>query len=114
HQAGNGNYTAAADVPQSFNIAQASHAITSGALSGKTFGDADFTISATASSNLPVTFTASGNATVVGNTVHITGAGSATITAHQTSEERRVAADDVPQSFNIAQASQTITFGALS
>src|SRR5437016_10833710 len=80
-QAGNANFNPATDVPQSFNIAKANQTITFNALANKTFGDADFNLSATASSGLSVSFTATGNCTVSGNTVHLTGAGSCTITA---------------------------------
>ena len=47
-----------------------------GALADRTSRDADFTVSASASSGLPVAFGATGNGTVSGGTVHITGAGS--------------------------------------
>ena len=80
--------------------------ITFGALAGKTYGAADFNVSATASSGLAVTFTASGNCTVVGTLVHITGAGSCTITAHQAGDTNYNAAPDVPQTFSIAKADQ--------
>src|ERR687885_567282 len=76
-----------------------------------TFGDADFGVSATASSGLSVSFGATGNCTVTGSTVHITGAGSCTITASQPGDANYNAAPDVMQSFNIAKANQTITFG---
>jgi hypothetical protein len=65
------------------NAQKVSQTITFGALAGKTVGDADFTVSATATSGLAVSFTASGPCTVAGNTVHITGAGTCTITASQ-------------------------------
>lgn len=87
--------------------------ITFGALAGKTYGDADFTISATASSGLAVSFAASGNCTVGGSLVHITGAGSCTITASQPGDLDYNAAADVPQSFTIAKADQTISFPAI-
>jgi hypothetical protein len=53
---------------------------------GKIFGDANFTTSATASSSLPITYTSSNpNVAIgVGNTISIKGPGSSTITAHQT------------------------------
>src|SRR5262249_9055148 len=113
-QAGNGNYNAAPDVPQTFNVAKASQTITFGTLADKTFGDPDFDVSATASSSLTVTFAASGNCTVSGATVHITGAGSCTITASQAGNDNYSAAPDVPQLFSIAKANQTITFGVLA
>ena len=84
--------------------------ISFGALSDKTFGDADFTVSATATSTLPVSFGASGACTVTGTTVHITGAGSCTITASQAGNSTYHAATDVPQTFNIAQATPVVTW----
>ena len=106
-QAGDTNYSAATDVPQQFTIAKANQTITFAALAGKTFGDADFTVGATASSNLAVSFTASGQCTISTNTVHITGAGSCTITAKQAGDTNFNAATDVPQQFTIAQAATT-------
>ncbi len=113
-QAGDSNNNSATDVPQSFTISKASQTTTFGALGNKIFGDADFTVSATATSGLTVTFGASGNCTVSGSTVHITGAGSCTITASQAGDSNNNPATDVPQSFTISKASQTITFGALA
>src|SRR5205823_6874935 len=49
-----------------------------------------------------------GNCTISGNTVHITGAGSCTITAAQAGNANYNAAANVPQTFTIAKAS-TIT-----
>ena len=87
--------------------------ITFAALSDKTYGDADFAISATATSKLAVTFTASGDATVYQDMsgawfVHITGAGPATITAHQAGTDIFGAATDVDQSFTIDKANATV------
>jgi hypothetical protein len=113
-QAGNNDYDAAANVDQSFTIGKANQTVTFGALADKSFGDADFTVSATASSTLAVSFAATGNCTVTGSTVHLTGAGSCTITASQAGNSNFNAAADVPQSFTVAKASQTITFGALA
>jgi hypothetical protein len=81
--------------------------ITFGALSNKTYGDADFTVAATASSGLAVSFTASGDCTVSGDSVHITGAGSCTITAHQAGNGSYNPAPDVARSFTIAKAPTT-------
>ena len=81
--------------------------ITFGALGPKTFGDADFGISPTATSSLAVSLAASGNCTVTTpspGTVHITGAGSCTITASQSGNATYNAAADIPQSFTIAKA----------
>ena len=113
-QAGDSNYNAATSVPQSFSIAKTNQTITFGALADKTFGDPDFAVSATATSTLPVSFDATGDCTVSGNTVHITGAGSCTITASQAGDSNYNAATSVPQSFSVAKVNQTITFGALA
>src|SRR5207237_2151518 len=107
-QPGNANFNAAAEVPQTFNVAKANQTITFNALANKTFADADFNVSATASSGLSVSFSATGNCTLAGNTVHLTGAGSCTITAAQPGNANFNAAANVPQTFTIAKAS-TIT-----
>src|SRR5207248_1227100 len=74
----------------------------------KTYGDADFAISATASSSLAVSFAASGNCTVAGANVHLTGAGACTITASQGGDTNYNAAPDVAQSFQINKADSTM------
>ena len=86
--------------------------ITFGALANKSFGDADFTISATASSGLPVSFAASGDCTVTGDSVHLTGAGSCTITASQPGSSSYEAAANVSQSFQIAGAATTVALSS--
>jgi hypothetical protein len=113
-QAGAANNSPAGDVSQTFSIGKASQTITFGALGNKIFGDADFTVSASATSGLTVRFGASGNCTVAGSTVHLTGGGSCTITASQVGDSNYNPAPDVPETFSIAKASQTITFGVLA
>src|SRR5262249_20291398 len=100
-QAGDSTYAPAADVSQTFSIAQASQTITFAPLADKTFGDPDFTVTATASSGLPVSFSASGNCTLTGATVHLTSAGSCTITASQAGNANYSAAANVSRSFTI-------------
>jgi hypothetical protein len=113
-QGGSANYTAAPDVTRSFTVAKSDQTIAFGALANKTFGDADFLVTATSSSGLAVTFAAvSGPCTVTGNSVHITGAGSCTVRASQVGNSNYNAAPNVDQPFTIGQASQTITFTAL-
>jgi hypothetical protein len=113
-QPGDANYNAATDVARTFSIAKANQTITFGALADRTFGDADFSVSATASSSLAVSFGASGNCAVSGSTVHLTGPGSCTVTAAQAGNANYNAATDVTRAFSIAKASQTIAFGALA
>ena len=82
-------------------------------LADRTYGDADFTVSASASSGLAVSFTADGHCTIDGATVHLTGAGTCTITASQPGDSTYDAAPDVPQPFDIAKATQAaFTIGA--
>jgi uncharacterized repeat protein (TIGR01451 family) len=111
--AGDSNYASSSD-SKDFQITKANQSITFGSLADKTYGDADFGVSASATSGLTVSFNASGDCSVSGSTVHITGAGSCTITASQPGDTNYNAATDVPQSFQIAKATATITLGNLS
>jgi hypothetical protein len=95
-------------------LAKTCQTIAFGPLGGRTFGDADFAVSAPASSGLPVSFAASGTCTVSVSTVHLVGAGSCTITASQAGDANYAAAPAVSQAFAVAKADQTITFGPLA
>ena len=53
------------------------------AAGGAAAGRADFDVTATSDSGLPVSFAAAGECTITGRTVHITGPGTCTITASQ-------------------------------
>jgi len=103
-QAGDSNYNAAAQVTESVTAQKASQTINFAALTNKTYGDADFNVSASALSNLTVSFTASGQCTISTNSVHLTSAGSCTITAKQAGDTNYSAATDVPQPFTIGKA----------
>src|ERR1019366_2646486 len=85
--------------------------ITFGALTAKTYGDPDFSVSATASSGVAVSFIASGNCTVTsdGSVVHITATGSCTITAQQAGDNTYNPAPDVSRTFTINKANAVIT-----
>jgi hypothetical protein len=115
-QAGNAAYTAAAPVSQSFQVTQQSQTITFGALSNLVLGSAPFTLSATASSTLAVSFasTTTSVCTVSGTTATLVAAGTCTIQAMQAGNAAYAAAAPVSQSFQVTQQSQTITFGSLS
>jgi alpha-tubulin suppressor-like RCC1 family protein len=103
-QPGDANYNAAPEVVRTFSIGKAGQSIIFGPLANKRYGDADFTVGATASSGLAVFFAASGNCTVSGVTVHVTGAGSCTLTASQAGDANYAAAPDVSRTFSIAPA----------
>ncbi|HVN52959.1 MAG TPA: MBG domain-containing protein, partial [Anaerolineaceae bacterium] len=115
-QNGDANYNPASPVTRSFTISKANQSITFGSLSNKTYGDADFTVTATATSGLPVSFgVGSGDkCTVAGNLVHITGGGSCTVTARQAGNENYFPADDIPQIFTIAKGTVSIIVEGLN
>ena len=84
--------------------------ITFGAISDKTLGDAPFTLSATASSGLTVSFsTTSDKISISGTTVTMTKAGRAAIKASQAGNGTFAVAAAVEQSFCIKPAKPTIT-----
>ena len=85
--------------------------ITFDPLSDKTFGDPAFTVSATASSGLPVSLLVSGDCVITGSTITITAAGMCTVYAQQPGNNVYTFADDVVRSFNIAKAPAVITVG---
>ncbi len=80
-----------------------SQTITFNALSNVTFGDAGFSLSATASSGLDITYASSNTsvATVSGNTVTIVGAGITTITASQVGDATYLPAGNVDQTLTV-------------
>ncbi|MFB6456697.1 MBG domain-containing protein [Chitinophaga sp. Hz27] len=96
-------------VKGTLTISKANQTITFNSLTNKTYGDAAFDLSATASSLLPVTYTVSGPATISGKTLTITGAGTVTVTAIQNGDVNYLAATNVQQSFTVAKAALTVT-----
>jgi hypothetical protein len=115
-QPGNGEWTAATPVDQSFEVGREAQIITFGSLSNQTYGTAAFAVSATASSGLAVNFYTATISTcsVSGDTVTLLAIGKCTIQAHQPGNANYQAATPVSQNFQVTQGSQTITFGALS
>ncbi|MCX8491245.1 MAG: hypothetical protein ORN54_09280, partial [Cyclobacteriaceae bacterium] len=55
-QAGNANFVAATEVSQTLTVQKATQTVTFAALPAKTLGDANFTLTATSNSGLPVAF----------------------------------------------------------
>ena len=108
-QPGNASFNPAPQVTESVTATKLNQTITFAALADKTFGDADFSVSASASSGLAVSFAASGNCTGAGATVHITAAGSCTITASQAGDGNYNAATAVQRTFTIGKAASTTT-----
>ena len=112
--AGDGYFRSSTSAALSIAVSKADQTITFAPIGNKTFGDAAFPVSATANSGLPVSFAASGNCTVSGNTITITGAGSCTITATQGGNDSYNAAAPMTRSFTIAKATATIDLGILT
>jgi hypothetical protein len=115
-------YAASPSVTQSFtitNIAATAQTITFTAPADRMATDADFDVSATATSGLAVTFTSSTPSvcTVSGVTVSMVATGTCTIVAAQAgganSGTNYAAAPSVTRSF-LSKGTQTVTFGALS
>ncbi|BDV44551.1 fibronectin type III [Geotalea uraniireducens] len=77
-----------------------------------TYGDAPLALSATATSGLPVSFSlTSGPASLSGNLLTITGAGSIVVTATQAGNATYSAAPAVQRTIVVGKAGQTISFG---
>ena len=85
--------------------------ITFAAPAVKTYGAADFSTGATSTNTtIPVTYTSSNTsvATVTGNIIHITGAGTTTITAMQAGSDGYFAAANVARTLTVNKANLTI------
>jgi hypothetical protein len=98
-----------------FTVKNVPQSITFPAIAGVTYGTAPLQLQATAGSNLPVTYTVTGPATLTGSptlagqTLTITGVGTVTVTASQTGNSYYTAATPVVQSFTVAPATLTVT-----
>jgi DNA-binding beta-propeller fold protein YncE len=109
------NFTISGQVAANPLAERLSQRITFEALPNKTYGDDAFALLATATSDLPVSFSVlSGPAILDGNTLTLVGAGSVTLKAVQAGNDTYKAATDVVQTFNINKASQAITFEPLA
>ncbi len=99
-QPGNNLYDTGQWVTRSFTINKASQLITLEPITDKAFGSSSFTISPIASSGLPCQVNVvSGPATISGNLVTVTGAGTVTIRAIQSGNANYNAATPIERSF---------------
>ena len=105
-----GGYVGAGPISRSFHITKGNQVITFASLPTRTYGDPPFTVAASASSGLAVTFTASGKCSIVGTTVTISGAGTCTVTAAQAGNANWNPAANVPRTFTIDKAPATLAF----
>lgn len=109
NQSGNSNWNAAPTVTKSFAIINEGQVITFASLADKTFGDSSFTLTATANSNLTVSYTSATTSvcTVSGSTVTIIAVGTCTIHADQAGNSTYSPATRVSRSFTVANAAIT-------
>jgi hypothetical protein len=111
-QSGNANYEAATGVTATLTVdsqAKQNQDIDNFADIGKTYGDAAFDLSATATSGLELTYSVQYDtiATISGSTVTITGAGTTTITASQAGNDTYNPVSETV-TLTVNKASQTI------
>jgi large repetitive protein len=111
NQAGNNNYSAASQVTQTVSAAQVAQSITftSNPPASATYGS-QFTVAATASSGLAVTFTSGGSCSNSGATYTMTsGTGTCSVIANQAGNNNYSAAPTVTKNVTATLASQSIT-----
>ncbi len=108
----NGGLNAATPVVRSFNVIKANQSIGNiVSPNNGVFGQmTTATTSASANSGLPVLTTVTGNATIAGNTLTITGAGTIVITYAQAGNDLWNAAANQTRSFTIERGTQTVSF----
>jgi len=107
--AGDSNYVAATSPVVSVTVNKTPQTITFKQPSSPvTYGASPLTLSASASSGLPVTFSVTGPATVNGTTLTITGAGSVVVTANQVGNGTYASAPAVSQTIAVAKATLTV------
>ncbi len=110
NQAASGNYAAAAQATTNFSVGAATPTLSFAPIGNHTYGDAPFTVSATSASSGAVTYAVtSGNATISGNTVTITGTGPVVLAATQAAAGNYAAAN-ASTNFSVAAATPTIKF----
>jgi hypothetical protein len=114
NQAGNSNYDAAPQVQQSFAVGKVAQtvAFSSTALNSGTVGGTPYTVAATASSGLPVSFSSATPlvCSLSGSTVSFLGVGMCTIDADQPGDEEYEPAPQVQQSFAVASEPVAASF----
>jgi hypothetical protein len=121
-QTGNATYLAAPSVSQTLTVTGIPQTITFAALPAKSFGDADFAPGATTTSGLAISYISSNIAvaTIVNNSIHIVGTGTAVITASQAGNTTYYAANNVNQTLTVTKtytyvpSSTTILSGTLN
>ncbi len=114
-QAGNTDFDPAPSISQSFTVSLADNTISFPAIADQQLTAAPFSLAATASSGLDVSYSVvSGPATVNGNLVSLSGdTGIVIISATQAGNNQYAAADSVEQSFTVSAQPNVITFPSI-
>ncbi len=100
-QPGNNNYHPA-EVTQTLAIEKANQTISFPLIAARTIGDPSFTLGATSNSNLPITYTPTGDKIIISNSnLTLARAGRAIVTASQPGNDNYNAAPSVQQTFCI-------------
>jgi len=114
-QSGNVDYSAAPNIVTTTNATLASQAITFPNPGTQTYGGPSVTLTATASSGLPVTYSVtSGPATVSGSTLTLTGAGTVVAVANQAGNANYANAAPVSLSFAVSEEATSVTLSTSS
>jgi|GEM_PF-3173397 len=115
NQAGNDNYNAA-QISHSIDVTKGNQTITFAALDAVTYSNGlTVDLTASASSSLAVTFTVvSGPATLSGNRLTITGAGTVVVTASQSGNSNWNAATEVTRNLTVNKAAATISLANIT
>jgi len=110
-QAGNSEYIAASPVTLSLTVNKGQQSITFDVLPDKTYGDPDFSLSASVNSNRTIAYESSNTnvATVSGNTLTIHGAGSVIITAFVAGDDYYDASSPVQRQLIVNKATLSAT-----
>lgn len=111
---GDANYNPVTSGPLTIALSKAGQSISFTAPAPATYGDPSFTLTANATSGLPVAYSVGvgSNCTIAGSTVSLTGAGSCVLTASQGGDANFFnGASPVTQSVSIAKRGATATAG---
>ena len=102
------NATSVPAISSTVTVNPLSQTITFGSLSDQTYGITPFNLGASATSNLPISYSVTGPATISGSTLSVIGAGLVTVTASQAGNSTWSPATSVVRSFNVAKALLTV------
>lgn len=115
-QAGDDQYNQAPSISHFIQVFKANQNVNLSPIPNKLYGDPDFSVTATASSSLPIRLeVASGPAILTQNgQVHLLGAGFVSLVASQDGNQNFNPAQPAVQTFNVERATLTITADSMS